>query len=403
MLLSLCEEVRMIRRLLLGAMAALAFHGAVRAADTIKVGVMLVDSGPLAFIQPLYTEPAKLAVEMINAQGGVLGRKFELVTRSHSGTPAGAIATATKLVQQDGTAFLTGFNTSAAVLALGPKLGALDALLIDATTSSDDQTGKNCQANYFRTTVNDSMAVNVLRPAVAKSGGKTWNLIVPDYAFGHSFAKRFKALVEEQGGTLQTLVFAPTATADFGSMISQLAAKPADGLGVVVLGNDAISFAKQQQQFGLFAKFKTVVALQFTNEVVLGAQGDSTVGTYVAQSYLASMPGERNAAFVKAFEARFKRPPYYIEADQYQVYELLRAAIEKAQSTDVAAVRAALASLKANTILGSVEMRASDHQLSRPMVLAQIVRGADGQAVPALRAVEPASVVMPPPSPECKL
>ncbi|MEO5736633.1 MAG: ABC transporter substrate-binding protein [Variovorax sp.] len=392
----------MLRRLLVAVAAALALHAPAGAADTIKVGVMLVDSGSLAFLLPLYTEPAKLAVEILNAQGGALGRKFELVTQAHSGTPAGAIATATKLVQQDGASFLTGFNTTAAVLALGPRLGGLNALLVDGNTSGDDQTGKNCQPNYFRSVGNDGMAMNVLRDVVKTSGAKTWNLIVPDYALGHDFAKRFKAMVEAQGGTLHTVVFAPTGTADFGSFISQLAAKPADGLGVVVLGNDGIAFAKQQQ-FGLFAKFKTLVSSQFTNEVVLAAQGDSTVGAYAAQSYTPAMPGERNAAFVKAFEARFKRPPYYIEAEQYQVYELLQAAITKAGSTDVAAVRAALAGLKANTILGDVEMRSADHQLVRPMALTQIAKGPDGKPYPALRAVEAAAAVTPPASPDCKL
>ena len=393
----------MIRRLFLAAAAALAFQGGASAAEPIRIGVMLVDSGPLAFILPLYTEPAKLAVEVLNAQGGALGRKFELVFQTHAGSPAGAIATATKLAQQDKVSFVTGFNTTAAVLALGPKLAGLNALLIDANTSGDDQTGKNCQGNYFRSVGNDGMAMNVLRHVVKDSNAKTWNLIVPDYALGHDFAKRFKGLVEAQGGTLQTTVFAPTGTADFGSFISQLAAKPADGLGVVVLGNDGITFAKQQQQFGLFSKFKTVVSSQFTNEVVIAAQGDSTVGTYAAQSYMPAMPGEKNAAFVKAFEARFKRPPYYIEAEQYQVFELLQAAITKANSTEPAAVRAALEGLKTNTILGDVEMRAADHQLVRPMALTQIVKGSDGKAYPALRAIEAGPTVTPPPSADCKM
>jgi ABC-type branched-subunit amino acid transport system substrate-binding protein len=393
----------MIRRALAAAAVAATLHASAWAADTIKVGVMLVDSGPLAFILPFYTEPAKLAIEFLNAQGGALGRPFEIVTQAHSGTPAGAVTVATKLVQQDGVSFLTGFNTSAAVLALGPKLGGLNALLLDGNTTGDDQTGKNCQANYFRSSSTDGMAMNVLRSVVKSSGGKTWNLIVPDYSMGHDFAKRFKSLIEEQGGTVQTTVFAPMGTTDFGSYISQLAAKPADGLGVVVLGTDGTAFAKQQQQFGLFAKFKTVLSSNFTNDIVLGSQGDSTVGAYAAQAYAPSMPGERNAAFVKAFEARFKRPPNYIEADTYQVYELLQAAINKAKSTDVAAVRTALAGLKTNTIFGDVEMRAADHQLVRPMALLQIVKAGDGKAVSVVRGIEPAVSVTPPASLECKM
>jgi branched-chain amino acid transport system substrate-binding protein len=393
----------MIKRLWAVSAAFIAMQGAAWAADPIKIGLLTIDAGPLAFLMPHHIEPAKFAIEQFNAQGGVLGRKYELVTQSHAGTPASAVAAASRLVQQEGVSFLLGFNTSAMALAIGPKLTGLNAILIDANSTGDDQTGKNCQANYFRTSSTDGMAMNVLRSVVAKSGGKTWNMIVPDYSMGHDFAKRFTALILEQGGAVQTTVFAPMGTPDFGSYITQLAAKPADGLAVVVLGSEGIAFAKQQQQFGLFGKFKTVVSSNFTNEIVLGAQGDTTVGVYSSQSYVPALPGEKNAAFVKAYEARFKRLPSYMEADAYQGWEVLNAAIVKAKSTDVSAVRAALAGLKTNTIFGDVEMRAADHQLLRPVMLTQIEKVGDGKAKVALRAVEPAATVTPPPSAECKL
>jgi branched-chain amino acid transport system substrate-binding protein len=392
-----------IKQLVAAAAATLTLHGAAHAADTIKVGVLTVDAGPFASIAPHYIEAAKVFVEQVNARGGALGRKYELVMQSHAGTPASAVAAANRLAQQEGVSFLTGFNSSSMALALEPKLAALNALLIDVSSAGEDQTGKNCQANYFRASSTDAMRMNVLRSVVGKSGAKTWNMIVADYAYGHDFAKRFTALVQEQGSVVQTTLFAPQGTADFGSYITQLAAKPADGLAVVVVGSDGNAFAKQQQHFGLFGKFKTVVSSDFTNEVVLPAQGDTTVGVYVAQGYASAMPGEKNAAFVKTWEARFKRPPNYLEADIYQGLELLHAAIVKAKSTDVSAVRAALAGLKTDTIFGDVEMRAADHQLLRPVMLMQIERVSDGQAKVVLRAVEPATTVTPPPSAECKL
>ena len=115
------------------------------------------------------------------------------------------------------------------------------------------------------------------------------------------------------------------------------------------------------------------------------------------------MPGERNAAFVKAFEARFKRKPTYLDADAYISFELLHAAIAKANSTDVAKVRTALSGLKSPTIVGDVEMRGADHQLLRPLVVVQAVKAGEGKGDFILKSVEPVAKVAPAPSPDCKI
>ncbi len=397
----------MFRKLLaLGILAAAAqIHAQAPASNTgpIRIGLMTVDSGPFAFFQSHLIDPVKYAVEQFNAAGGVLGgRKFEVVIQAHAGTPAGALATAQKLVQEGNAPFLTGFNTSSMSLALAPRLAAWNAILIDASTTSDELVSKTCNLNYFHASTTDSMAANLLRSVLKSSGAKTWNLIAPDYAMGHDFNKRFSSVVQELGGTVQTAVFAPLGTADFGSHISQLAAKPADGLAVVVIGADAMAFAKQQKQFGLFPKFKTVVSSNFTNDIVLGAQGDTTVGAWSSTSYSPEMPGPKNAAFVKAWIERFKRPPSYIEADNYQAMEVLKAAIEKAGSSDPTAVRKALAGLKTTTIMGDVEMRAADHLLVRPMALIQVESAGEGKGKMALRRVEPATTVTPPPAMNCE-
>ncbi len=369
--------------------------------EPIRVGFMTVDSGPNAFYQAHLLEPAKFAVEQFNAQGGVLGRKLELVVQAHSGTPAGALATASKLVQQEKVSFLTGFNTSAMSLALAPRLAGLNAILIDGSTASDELTTKQCFSNYFRGSANDGMTINVLKPLMKSTGIKTWHVIAPDFALGHDFTKRFRAAAEEMGGTVVTALLAPLGTVDFGSYISQLSAKPADGLMVLIIGSDAIAFAKQQKQFGLFAKFKAILSSNFTNDVALPAQGDTTVGVFSSMSYSPEMPGAKNAAFVKAWQERFKRPPSYIEADNYQTMELLKAAIEQAGTTDVAAVRKALAGLKTNTVLGDVEMRAADHQLVRPMGVVEVVAAGEGKGRMALRRTESGAAITPAPVINC--
>lgn len=393
----------MIKKLMTIAATAWVLNGAAIAQEKIKVGLMNIDSGPFTVLAPFVQDGAAFAIETLNAQGGALGRKYELVTQTHAGTPAAAIAAANRLVEQQGVTFLAGLNSSSTSLGLAPKLLAMNALLLDTTAATDDLTGKNCQANYFRIGVNDSYYINGYRALLKQSGIKSWDLIAGDYALGHDYAKRFTALVQESGGVVQKTLFPSMTAPDVGSFISQLVIKPADGLMVVYPGSGAITLAKQQQPFGLFSKYKSVLSVYSTNDTIISAQGDTTAGMVTAQSYYWSMPGERNSAFVKAFEARFKRKPTYLDADAYMTFEVLHAAILKAKSTELVAVRTALASLKLASIVGDVEMRATDHQLLRPLVMLQAVKAGEGKGDFMLKSVEAAAKIAPEPSLECKL
>lgn len=393
----------MLKKLLLtvGLVLSASVFASAQEREPIKIGLLTVDSGPFAFFQSHYTDPAKLAVETINAQGGVLGRKLELVVQSHAGTPASALIAAQKLAQQDKVLFLFGFNTGAMSAALQQRVGAWDVIFLDAHSNFDDLTAKNCNKNYFRSVSTDGMAVNALKSQMKESGAKTWQILASDFVTGHAFGERLKAAVKESGGTLMSETYVPINTPDWGSQISQLSAKPADGLAIMVVGSDAVTLAKQGKQFGLFTKYKSVVSANFTNDIVLPAQGDATVGVYTSLSYSPKMPGAKNAAFAKMFEERYKHPPSFLEGEQWQAIELMKAAIEKAGTTELEPVRKALLTLKTNTILGDVEMR-SDHQLVRPVAVVQIEAGGSGTGVMALRKIEAASVVLPPPSINCE-
>lgn len=382
---------------------ALAMQTAAFAADPIKIGFLSVDSGPFMNIMSHFTEPAQLAVEVLNAQGGALGRKFELVMQSHAGTPATAIAAANKLVEQQGVSIFSGFFTSSISAALAPRLGGMNVLMFDADTTSDDSIGKNCTANLFHTAGTNKMVLNAIRSVVRKSGVKTWNLIGSDYAMGHDFATQLEPLIKDEGGVVQTQVFASLGTSDFGSFISRLSGSPAEGLAVVVTGIDAVNFFKQQKQFGLLAKYKTVISSSTSvNDAVLDAMGDAPVGTYLASQWDKGIPGEGNAAFVKAYEARYQKPPTFMDADVFQAFQLMRDGIVKAKATDAGTVRTALSGMKTNTLFGPVEVRAADHQVIRPMALQQVVAAGDGKSAIVLRGLIAAVDAVPPVSPECK-
>lgn len=389
----------------IAALVALATAGAAGAvhAQTIKLGVVNIESGPLAPSSGAINEGATLAVELLNARGGVLGRKYELVIQNHDGPPAGAIAAATKLVRQQGVSFFTALSPSGNSLALSARLGELGALYLDATAASDDLTGKACNPNYFRIGISDSSNVQVWRELAQRNGVKSFDLMMADIAAARDASKRFTALLPAFGGTIQKELYVPLSATDHGGNIAQLAPKPAEALAMYLPGSAGIGFAKQQAPFGLFGKYKLVVSASMVNEILIAGQGDTTAGVWSAQSYFWQMPGDANTEFVKAFEAKHGRKPSYLAADAYLAFTLLHEAIVKAKSTDVAAVRGALSGLKAKTIVGPVEMRAADHQLVRPMVVVQAVKTEPGKGAIALRSVEPASKTTLPPSAECKM
>jgi len=392
----------MFKQLLAALAASALLHGAALAQQTIKLGVVNIDAGPLAVSAGAINDGATFAVETLNAQGGALGRKYELVIQNHDGTPAAAVAAANKLVQQAGVSFFTGLNPSGNSLAISAKVVDLNALFIDATAAADDLTGKACNPNYFRLNINDTTQVTALRELAQKSGLKTWDLYLADMAAARDMGQKFSAMLPALGASVQKTVYAPLATTDHGGNIAQLLAKPAEGMLVYFPGSAGIGLSKQQAAFGLYDKYKMVLSGSMVNEILIVGQGDTTVGLWSSQTYHASMPGAANAAFVKAFEARFNRKPSYLAADAYLSFMLVHEAIQKARSTEVAAVRSALSGLKASTIVGDVEMRAADHQLLRPAVVVQAARAAPGKGEVVVRSIEPVAKMAPPVSAECK-
>jgi branched-chain amino acid transport system substrate-binding protein len=393
-----------LRALTIGAAMTFAAVNAASADDTVKIGVLLIDSGPLAGLKDTQIKAANLAIEQINAAGGAAGRKLEANFITYPGTPDTAVDGATRAVQKDGAMFITGMDTSAVTPALQTRLTALKALMLEVMANADGLTGKNCSPNYFRVNANDSMIMGTFREFLKDQGIKKWDIIAVDYAAGHDSADKFKALVASQGGTIGKVLFTPSGTPDFGAKISELGADPADGLFVTIFGSDAINLAKQQQQFGLFKKYKMVLGNSFVIPQTLPAQGETVLGVYQNIGFVAGFPGAQPEAFVKAYKEKYNGElPPYTSADQYAAIQLIAAAVQKAGSTNIDAVRAALSGLKAETALGDVEVRAGDHQVARRMAISQIVMGAEGKPVYQIKKIEPGADIIPPIDPACKM
>lgn len=393
-----------LRAATIGAAIALAVGSAALAEDTVKIGVLLIDSGPLAGLKDTQVKAVNLAIEQINAAGGAAGKKLEATFISYPGTPDTAVDGATRAVQKDGAMFITGMDTSAVTPALQAKLPTLKANMLEVMANADGLTGKNCTPNYFRVNANDSMIMGTFREFLKDQGIKKWDIIAVDYAAGRDSADKFKALVTSQGGTIGKTLFSPNGTPDFGAKISELGADPAEGLFVTIFGSDAINLAKQQHQFGLFKKYKMVLGNSFVIPQTLPAQGETVLGVYQNIGFVAGFPGAQAEAFVKAYKEKYNGElPPYTSADQYAAIQLIAAGLQKANSTDINTVRAALSGLKTETVLGDVEIRAGDHQTARRMAISQIVMGPEGKPTYQIKKIEPGADIIAPVDPACKM
>ncbi len=377
---------------------------AIAADDTIKVGVMLIDTGPLAGIKDSQQKAATLAIENLNAAGGAAGKKFEGIYVSYAGTPDAAVDAATRVIQKDGAIFITGMSTSSVAPALAAKMPALKAIQIDVMAKADGLTGKGCSPNFFRVVENDSMTMGLYKDLLKDQPFKKWDMLSVDYAVGRDTAEKFKGLVTAQGGTVGKSLFAPLGTPDFGAKISELGADPAEGLLVTIFGSDAINLAKQQQQFGLFKKYKMVLGNSFVIPQTLPAQGEAVLGVYQPQGFTADFPGAQAQKFVSDYRAKYNgETPPYTAADQYVGLQLMAAAVNKAKSTNVDEVLKALSGIKTETLLGEVEMRAGDHQLVRPVAVTVIGPGPDGKPTYKIKKIEAGATIIPPVDPACKM
>ena len=156
------------------ALAAVAMAAAIPASaqDTIKIGVLLIDSGPLASLRETETKAVNLAIEQENAAGGVLGKRLEADFISYPGTPDAAVDSASRAIQKDGALFITGMVTSAVAPALIAKMPALNGIIVEAMARADVLTGARCSKDYFRITETDSMVMRAVSQFVADSGSR---------------------------------------------------------------------------------------------------------------------------------------------------------------------------------------------------------------------------------------
>ena len=272
------------------------------AAETVKIGLNDPFTGTYAELGSNEKIGCELAIEQINAKGGILGRQVELVSEDSTSANTGtAVQKAHKLIDRDKVNFLLGNVNSAMALAIGEVSSQAGVLHIVTGGHTDAVTGTDCHWNVFRVCNTTRMETNSVSKVLFDKFGKKWYFITPDYAFGHTLQQGFEASLKTFGGTEVGASLTPLGTTDFSSYLIQAQAANPDVIIFLTAGQDAVNSLKQAVQFGLDKKFH-IAGAQQELEVLEGLPANARIGTWVFEWYW----NQPNVPHVNDFVAAIK-------------------------------------------------------------------------------------------------
>jgi ABC-type branched-subunit amino acid transport system substrate-binding protein len=227
----------------------------------------------------------ELAVEQINAKGGVLGRKVALVVEDSSSGDAGtAVEKARKLIDSDKVDFLLGNVNSALSLAMAQVSNEKRILRVVPDAHTDAITGSSCHWNVFRVCNATQTLAFAVAGAIIKNYGKNWYYITPDYAYGHTLEAGMVKAAAALGGSRVGGDLTPLGTADFSSYLIKAQAASPDVIIFLTQGNDMVNALKQAVQFGPQKKLHLAGAEQ-SLEALEGLPPEARMGTWVMEWY----------------------------------------------------------------------------------------------------------------------
>lgn len=346
------------------------------AQNAIRIGVVTPLSGTYAGIGQQVKWGLDLAAAQINAGGGVMGRKLELIYEDEEANPAVAVQKAEKLFQVNKVDFLTGTVNSGSTLAVGQLAERNNRLIATTVSFADSITADKCSPNVFRVNARAGMQSAALADWLAQTKPNANVFYLgPDYEMGRSTVAAFKSAAEAKGSKTVGEVFAPLDNKDYSPFFGQIrAAKPAV-IYTSVAGNDTVRLLSQMDEFGLNRNVQVVGASGTVTSQNLPAIGKAADGFVTGVGYSTSLDSAENRKFVADFEAATKNQPDLYGADSYGVLFFYKAAVEKAMSVDTDKLRAAMRGIQWPSPQGMKTMRAGDHQAMQNMYAVRVKGG----------------------------
>jgi urea ABC transporter urea binding protein len=301
--------------------------------DTIKVGILHSLSGTIAIIEKSLHDAELLAIEEINAKGGVMGKKLEPVIEDPQSLVQVFAEKAKKLLLQDKVIAVLGCYTSASRQSVLPVFEQNNGVLLYPTLYEAQECSKNC---FYTGAVPNQQLDDFVPWIINKLGRKKFYLIGANYIYPKETNREVKALLQKHGGTVVAEEYSPLGATEFSTNINKIAASKPDVVFSDLVGDQIVAFYKQFKAFGITAD-DIPICTPITTEQEIAAMGpENALGHYTSFNYFQSVDTPENKRFVDRFKAKYGKNSVtnaVMEAAYFQTYFLAQA-IEKVKGTD---------------------------------------------------------------------
>ncbi len=278
------------------------------AQDTIKIGELNSYKSQSAFLDP-YKKGWEMAIEEINAKGGVLGKKLEVVSRDDGANPGEAVRVAEELVTREGVAMITGTFLSNIGLAVTNFAGQKKVFFLAAEPLTDKVTWQNGNKYTFRLRASTYMQVAMLMPAATAAKKKKWALVYPNFEYGQSAAENFKTLMKKAQPDVEfvTEQATPLGKVDAGAVAQAIDDAKPDAIFNVLFGADLAKFVREGNTRGVFKNRTVVSLLSGEPEYLDPLKDEAPVGWTVTGYPWDKIKTKEHQAFVDAYKKKVQR------------------------------------------------------------------------------------------------
>lgn len=330
----------------------------------LVVGLDVPQTGPYSDQGQDQLRAYRLAIEEINAKGGVMGMPIEETVGDDQTKAPVAVDNARRMIERDGAVMITGGSSTGTAIAVSGLCQEKKTIFMATLTHGDETTDANCHYHTFRRYNNAHMSAQALaKTLLTKYGTGKWFHITADYAWGHSVYENLTAVVEPKGAKTLNNVLLPLGTTDFSSALSQAQAAKPDVLVITEFGKDMVNALNQSAQFGLTKSAKILVPL--ADEYMAKGAGDNfdnvvTTAPFYWKHHAEKSPAAK--AFVAAFSKKYGVPPSNGAECAYTNMYQWKAGVERAGSLDPKKFIEKMENYHFTATKGKEYWRAFDHQ-----------------------------------------
>ena len=355
----------MQRRQIIQAVAAAAMLalGSAHAQGTLKIGEINSYKAQAAFLDP-YKKGMDLAVEEINAAGGVDGRKIELITRDDNANPGDAVRLAEELVSREKIDVLVGAFLSNIGLALTDFAKQKKFFYLAGEPLTDKITWQGGNHYTFRLRPGTYMQAAMLVPDAVKLKKKRWAIVYPNYEYGQSAVAAFKNLMKAAQPDVEFVAeqAPPLGKLDAGSVAQALADAKPDAIFNVLFGADLAKFVREGNTRGLF-QGREVVSVLTGEPEYLDPLKDETPNGWIVTGYpWYGIQTPEHTAFFVAYHKKYNDYPRLGSVVGYSAIKSVAAGVKKAKSSETEKLIKAFEGLQVDTPFGKITYRPEDHQ-----------------------------------------